>query len=218
MLRLFLVLLWLATSVCHAQSDAWKLRRDEAGIAIYQQANASGYAVTRGETEIPASLDALLTLMRDTSACPLWVFACKEEKVVRQYNLKQRLEYAVIDSPLWFADRDMYVYSRASFDHSSRTFSLSFQGQENYDNGQAGRVRIRDLWGSWRLQQLAPDKTQLSYQLHGNPQLPASSLLDMYMVESVFQTLSNLRRLMQQDVYRNVPPIPELWSGTTPGT
>lgn len=211
-----MVMLWLAASACHAQPAEWALRRNDAGIMIYQQANASGYAVTKGETEIPASLDALLTLMRDTSACPLWVFACKEERVVRQYSLEQRLEYAVIDSPLWFADRDMYIHSTARFDRQSKTFAVSFKGEENYDKGQAGRVRILDLWGSWRLQQLAPGKTHLSYQLHGNPQLPASSLLDMYMVESVFQTLSNLSQLMQQDQYRHAAPIPELWSAPKP--
>lgn len=209
MLR-YLLFAFLLLPQCYAGEVTWVLRRDQVGIAIYQQPGASGYAITQGETVIPASLDAVLTLMRAPSHCPLWVYACKESHIAKQYSLEQRLDYTVIDSPLWFADRDMYIHSTASFDQRSKTFTLKLEGRDKHNAGQSGRVRILELWGFWHLQALAADRTQLSYQIHGNPQLPASPLLDAYMVESVFQTLHNLHNLMQQDQYRHVLPIPEL--------
>lgn len=199
MLRNLLIILLLFLPLFgHTNETAWLLKREESGIRIYQQSTDSGYALTRGEVEIPASLDALLAVMRDPAACPQWVYACKQSTLVQQYDPAQRLDYTVIDSPLWFADRDMYIHSSASFDRQSKTFRVQLTGKENYAETRAGRVRINHLYGSWKLQQTEANKTSLSYQLHGNPQLPASSLLDAYMVESVFQTLSNLGRLAQE--------------------
>lgn len=182
----------------NADTRTWKLKRDKTGIKIYQQATNSGYALTRGSIDIEASLDLLLSIMGDTNNCSRWVYACKYSQVVNQYNEQQRLDYKVIDAPLWFADRDMYIYSTASFDYKNKTFFIRLEGREKHDTGKKGRVRIKNLRGNWRLQQLQSSKTAVSYQIHANPQLPPSAILDAYMAESVFQTLNNLRELVTQ--------------------
>lgn len=191
----------------HTVMAEWQLRRDTPDIRIYQKPTKSQYPLTRGETSVNTSLASLLSLMYDPNTCPHWVFACKHSQLVNQYTIRQRLDYTVIDSPLWYADRDMYIHSTASFDPHTRTFIIRLSGKEHHDNGQPGRVRIRNLYGLWHLQQTAPHKTVIRYQLHGNPQLPASSLLNLYMVESVFQTLSNLRALTGEVRYKTASPL-----------
>lgn len=190
----------------YVQAAQWDLKREQADIRIHQQATATGFALTRGVMEVPASLDSVLTVMRDPAVCPRWVYACKERQLVRQDRKEQRLDYTVIDSPLWFADRDMYIYSSASFDRQQRIFSIRLEGRDTHSPEKAGRVRIRQLWGAWILQESVENnrqRTQITYQIHGNPQLPASALLDAYMVESVFQTLSKLRSLAVSSPYEN---------------
>lgn len=190
----------------YVQTAQWQLKREQAGILIYQQATATGFALTRGVVKTPASLDAVLTVMRDPALCPRWVYACKERQLVQQYNLRQRLDYTVIDSPLWFADRDMYIHSSADFDHPQRIFTIHLQGQEGQKPETESRVRIRRLWGLWILRESVEDNTpytRITYQIHGDPQLPASALLDAYMVESIFQTLDKLRHLATSPSYRN---------------
>ncbi|WMP19432.1 hypothetical protein [Thiothrix lacustris] len=187
----------------HADAEEWVLRRDEAGIRIHQQQTASGYAITRGSIQVDTSLDALVSVMRDRSTCPRWVYACKEGHLTKQYDAKRRLDYTVIDSPLWFADRDTHIESTTDFAPKSGILTIRLTGREDYDNGQQGRVRVKDLQGLWRFQSLEPTKTRVTYQIYSNPQLPASSLLDAYMVDSVFQTLNNLAAIAHEPPYRD---------------
>ncbi len=171
------------------------LKRDSGGIKIYQNPTPTGYALTRGELTIPASLTSIITVMEDRTTCQRWLYACKQGHLVKQDSRTQRLDYTVIASPLWFADRDMYIYSQTSFDQSKKLLTIRLTGKEDYDQGQPGRIRIRALHGLWQLKEESPTTTQVTYQIHGNPQLPASGFLDAYMVESVFQTLNKLRAL-----------------------
>ncbi len=201
-------LLFLLSGFCYADADQWKLRQEKKGIRIYQQATESGYAITRGMMEMETSLDALMTLMGDRSTCPRWVFACREGRLTKQYSPEQRLDYTVIDSPLWFADRDMYIHSITRFDRESKTIVIQLSGRENYDQGQSGRVRLKNLQGLWRLQQISPNKVTVLYQIVSNPQLMTSSLLDAYMVNSVFHTLHNLSMVAQEVRYRDAQ-LPE---------
>ncbi len=195
--------LWAASSVTSVTPATWALEREDAGIRVYQHATASGYAMTRGMLTIPTSLDAPLAVLRDRNNCARWVFACKQGHLVTQYSVTERLDYTVIDSPLWFADRDMYIHSTVHYDAPTRTLLIRLSGRDDHDQGQAGRVRIRDFYGQWRLQPNAAGQVAVLYELHGNPQLPPSVFLDAYMVDSVFSTLNRLRAIAQEPAYRN---------------
>lgn len=190
-LALFIILFSLSL-LTNARTTTWTLYQDSAGIRIYQQATSSGYAITRGTMEMQTSLKTLLAIMKDRSTCQQWLFSCKEGYLVKQYNLQQRLDYTVIDSPLWFADRDMYTFSSSHIDHQNKTVIIKLSGRENHDKGQEKRVRLKNLQGLWNLQQYTPNKVRVLYQIYANPQLMPSPLLDAYVAHSVFQTLKNL--------------------------
>lgn len=211
-MRLSFIILLLFTINSHAEPSNWALSRNDGGVQIHQKPTASGFAVTRGVVKINASLDALLTLMHQRSNCAQWVYSCIKGTLTKQISPKERIDYTVINSPLWFADRDMYVHSFSQFNDKSKTFVIKLTGVENHDQGQVGRVRIRNLWGTWTLQQTGK-QTLVTYQIHANPQLPASAVLDLYMVESVFQTLQGLQRTVQKPIYQNatLPELHHLW-------
>lgn len=191
-------LFFLLPSVCYASPEQWELRQHSEGIQIHQQPTKSGYAITRGRMEMKTTLANLTALIRDRSTCQHWLYACKQGHLVKQYNPQQRLDYTVIDSPLWFKDRDMYIYSTLDFNPKSKTTTIRLSGRESHDNGQRGRVRLKNLQGLWRLQQTTADKVSVFYQIYANPQLMPSALLDAYMVQSVFETLKNLNKMLQK--------------------
>ncbi len=149
------------------------------------------------------SLGAVLSLMRDSKACSRWLHSCKYNQTIRHDAPSKRLDYTVVDSPLWFADRDMYVYSTSEYDKVTKTLTIRNSGRENFDKGQPNRVRIKSIQVFWQLKQIAPDKISVLYQLSSSPQLANSSFLDAYVVESVFQTLRNLGRVSKEPPYRN---------------
>lgn len=187
----------------HAKTHDWQLKKQVNGIKVQQQKTDSGYPITRGSMQIDASLDALITLVRDNSACSRWLFSCKQSRLIKQYNPRTRLDYAVIDSPFVFADRDLYTFTELTFDQATQTALVRISGREAHDKGQPGRVRIKNIQGFWSMKKLSANKTLLIYQIYNNPQLKASSFLNNHLVDSVFYTLRNLAAVSKEAKYRN---------------
>lgn len=194
---LFLIALCISTPTSYANSTPWELQRDKDNLKIYQKPSGSGYAITRGLVTIETNMHKLLSFMRDRSTCSRWVYACKSGALIKLEDPNNRLDYTVIDSPLWFSDRDFYVQSQTSFDQPSNTITIKLSGREHHALIPQ-RVRIKDLYGYWQLKQ-KENNVFVYYQIHGNPQLLPSPLLDAYMVESVYQTLKNLQTAAKKD-------------------
>lgn len=200
---LSVALLCLANSV-YAAEPAWQLKRDAQGMQIYQKPTDSGYAITRGEVEVNSSIDALVAVIDDRTNCSQWLHACIRGHVKQQETHKiERIDYTVIDAPLWLKDRDMYTQSRGRYNPQTQTFTIQFRGLDDYGQQDPERVRIQQLYGSWVFKRLAPQRTHISYEVHGNPQLPWSSLIDLFIVDSIAHSLSHLNRLAQQTPYKN---------------
>lgn len=193
----------------HADTPRWVLKRESQGLRIYQQPASVGHAITRGMMEMDSSIDAVFSVMRDSKACSRWLYACQFSQTIRAESASKRLSYAVINSPLFFADRDMYVYSFSEYDRATQTLTIRNSGREHYDQGQPNRVRITSIQAFWQLKKIAPNKISVLHQISSNPQLMKSSLLDSFVAESVFQTLRNLEKLSQQAPYA-LAKIPEL--------
>ena len=186
-----------------AADNRWQLKKAEDGITVTQQATDSGYPLTRGSVEIAASADAIITLMRDHAACYRWFYACKQSRLIQQYDARRRLDYAVLKSPYFFADRDMYIYTDFTYDQATQTVLIRVSGRPAHDKGQPGKVRIKDLQGFWRMQKLPNNRTAVLYQIYNNPQITPSGYLNDHLVWSVFQTLKNLAAISTEAKYRN---------------
>lgn len=195
-LRIALVLLCLPLS-SSADSKPWVLQRHVNGIQIHQLPTSSGYPITRGTLLMQTAQEKLLNIMRDRSTCTHWVFACRFGTLIKSDTPLARLDYTVIDSPLWFADRDMYLYSTTQINDKTNTVTIRLSSQEHHDSGKAGRVRIKNIYGYWLIQKINTTQLNVTYQIHVNPQLPPSTLLNSYMAESAFHTLNNLRVLAE---------------------
>ena len=200
---LLIVALVFISATCQANQNPWKLMKQANGIMIFQRPAALGYPITRGSMEIDSSPDALISLMRDNSACQRWLHLCKQSRIIKRYNAESRLDYTVIDSPFLFADRDLYTFTELTFNRASQTALIRISGREGHDKGQAGRVRIKSLQGFWRMKKLSPNRTSMLYQVYSNPQLMPSQFLNKHLVESVFYTLKNLATVSKEEKYRN---------------
>ena len=198
---LFTLLIFSAAS--QANDNHWQIKKQQNGISVSQQMTASGYPITRGSLEVDSSADAIITVIRDNSICPRWLFSCRQSNLVEQITPTTRLDYAVIDSPFLYADRDLYTFTEFSYDRATQTALIRMSGRETHDKGQPGRVRIKDLQGYWSMKKLSATKTALTYQMYSNPQLMASGFLNNHLVDSVFHTLKNLAAVTKEAKYKN---------------
>jgi hypothetical protein len=191
------------SAVAHANDKPWQLKKQQDGISVSQQMTDSGYPITRGLMEVDSPVDALITVIRDNSICPRWLFSCRQSNLVKQMTPSTRLDYAVIDSPFLYADRDLYTFTEFSYDSATQTALIRMSGRETHDKGQPNRVRIKDLQGYWSMKKISASKTALTYQMYSNPQLMASGFLNNHLVDSVFHTLKNLAAVSKEAKYKN---------------
>ena len=193
--------------VSTATAAEWQLKRQEAGIEVYQQPTPSGYAITRGSREVEASLPVLMNVLRDAGVCVQLIFSCRSGRVAETYSQTERLDYVVIDAPLLLDDRDIYIHSSSTYDAANKTVLIRLAGRENHDAGQPGKVRVKGLAGFWRFQQTSPDKAMVTYQIYSDPQIPGGSFFSGVLEESVFYTLENLAKLVKLEKYQTTESI-----------
>ena len=202
-------LLWLTACLClflvtsgYADSSSWVLKKDEAGIQVYQQTTVK--AATKGTLTVDASPDALVAVLRDVASCPRWVYDCNEAREVEVISPSESIIYTVIDSPLMLEDRDMYIHSLTRYQRKTHTVSITLTGREYYAAEEKGRTRLLDLRGAWVFQQISPGKTSVSYQIYSNPQVTlGADVVGGHMVESVFHSLEGLQKVVKEPKYRD---------------
>lgn len=205
-MKLFIALLCLFLlpfGQVYADEASWVVRQNEDGIRIEQQQTGSPHETTRGVVEVGATLEALAALLKDIEACPRWVHGCKEGRLVKTISPARRIAYSVLDTPFPLQDRDMYVESVVRYNRKSGTLVIILTGRENYAPEQPGRTRVLGLHGSWVFQQISPGHVRVTYQIQANPQAPFNGPSNDHLAESVFNTLQNLRKVVQEPQYRD---------------
>lgn len=196
-------LLLLAMSPGYADGGGWVVKQDEGGIQVRQQKTGSPHETTNGVVEMATTLDALAAVLKDISACPRWVHGCVEGRLVKTLSPAERITYTVVDAPFPLENRDMYIDSVIRYNRSTSTLTITLTGKENYAPAAPGRTRVLGLRGSWVFQQASPGHVRVSYQIQLDPQAPFNGPSNDHLVESVFNTLKNLRAVVQEPPYRN---------------
>ena len=126
-----LFMLVFSCAVAQANTTTWQLKKQENGISVSQQMTDSGYPITRGSLEVDSSADAIITVIRDNSICQRWLFSCRQSKLIQQITPTTRLDYAVIDSPFLYADRDLYTFTEFSYDRATQTAVIIMSGRNS---------------------------------------------------------------------------------------
>ena len=101
---------WLICTQLWAAGADWKLIHDEPDLRVWIRPEpGSTVAAFRGETWVPASLDAVLALTADPKACPRWIYQCRHAEVLERHGFHRRLTYQVNDMPWPAQDRDIVL-------------------------------------------------------------------------------------------------------------
>ena len=198
------VLLAFCLVLPSAQANDWKQVKHEGGIVLSQRAlSTKAYQQVIGTTIIPGKIDALMAVLDNPELCVQWLHDCRSSRTVKRINTAERIDYTVMDAPFMLDDRDMYIHSKASYDSHDHTVTIALRGMENYAAEQPGRVRVLDLQGHWRFQQINDRQVKIEYLIYINPQVKPASLYDALSAEMAFKTLVKLRKLATSTRFRD---------------
>ena len=179
----------------------WELVKQENDIKVYTRTvTNSHYKEFRGEMDINANIDELLTFINNGEHCSSWRYKC-----IKMLNLSDGYIYKLSNLPWPFSNRYTVMKSINSFDKQNNSYTIKLinikhsllpqhiqaQLPEHKNN-----VQMRNSDGYW---QFIPDpqnnNIHIIYQMHGDAgvTLP-SDWTEFGIINSAFVTLSNLRK------------------------
>jgi len=183
------------------RESEWELRKERDDIRIYTR-KVEGYKIqeVKGVTEIEASPERILKVLRDVKGYPEWIHSCTVAEVLEISGDNEIIYYTVIKVPWPVTDRDMVQKMEIEdLQGSYQTHTLSLP---EFIPEKKGLVRMPASNGGWKLVGRVNGTTLVEMQFLNDPggSIPGW-LVNMLLTESPFQTMSGLKDQVKKDKY-----------------
>jgi hypothetical protein len=200
-----LMLLIVASTSFAADKYQWKLVDTENDCQIYTSAVAGKeYIAAKTTCLIPARIEVIGTILRDTLNYPEWMHDCKETKMLKVVDEQNDvLIFWLRQHVTLFADRDVVIKSRTVIDNQSGT-NLVYGDSTNdipYDSGK-GYVRMPAFNSLFTLQWVDRENTKVTFMVDPDlgKGLPAGIANGMIKTTPL-KTLKNLMKMVKKSKY-----------------
>lgn len=203
------VLLWLPAGLALAQDagegEEWRLRRSEDGIRIYvRDVEGSAFHAYRGEMTIDARLQTLAAVLDDVERSGEWLHYTEEGVLVERIDRETAVVSLLTDLPWPASDRDSVTLNRLSQDPETLTVRYSFESRPEALPEREDYIRIQDIRGYWELTPREDGSVDIVFTTSSDPggTVPAW-LINLVITEQPFNSLQNLREIVEDPRYRN---------------
>lgn len=182
-----------------AQAQNWILHKQVEGIEVYtrKQENSSLKQI-KIVTTTKNSLSSIVAILRDKSAFPNWVYACKNSNYLQIISDTESVHYQYTSMPWPLSDRDAIIHTTIHQDSSSKVVTIKAKSLGNYIKAKDGVVRVHHLQALWTF---TPDfvcKTvRIEYVLNINPggELPAW-VVNLGITDGPLKTIKKMKELL----------------------
>lgn len=175
-----------------AQNTDWQLKKNDAGIKVYTR-SVEGFPLDefKGEMVLDASVNQIKAVIKNAAQMPQWVPDCEQVKLLKKEGESQ-IHYSITSVPFPLDNRDAII--RYDFITTPKGLKITLNGLPGYVPEKDDLVRIPYLQGFWLLEEVAPNKVKVTYQVQANPggAIP-TWLANATAVNNPFNTLKNLR-------------------------
>jgi len=205
------ILFTLISSNALATESAWQLTKQKEGIQVYERDNPnSPLKVFRGIITLPATkLSSLVAVLDDVTVMPKLLHNCQSASTIKKDGNLSSTLYIVSKMPWPVKNRDSIVHSVMTQDKKTKKVLIKMQSKPKAVLPKKGRVRVQTMSGYWEFMPVIIDgknsgKVKVTYELSLDPggNLP-KWLVNTLAVDFPFNTLKNLRHLVQQPAYKN---------------
>lgn len=188
----------LGLSPAKASADSWELRADEDGIRISTRpVPGSEIVAIRGETRIPATVEALLAVLMNAEGYPAWFPNCPTARELSR-NGDVQIRYTVTSAPWPVNPRDAVFRFTVSRNAEAGSAKIAVGVDPDAHPRQDGHVRVLEAEGLWTLVPGGDTGTAVTWEMHMEP---GGSLPDWLVNRRVIETpLGALRGLRAQVV------------------
>jgi hypothetical protein len=189
-----------------AQSSEWTLQKTNDQVSIYtryktENQRSDKYLQIRAVTTVTAKPTALIALLNDIDQAPKWIANCISVKIIASPSPTSFVVHSRFSAPWPLKNRDMITYSISEIENGNLVIIISDVGEQYPEN--TDTVRMTQVNGEWRVQQVTPQTVEISYQGSGDPagNIP-TWLANKVLVDSTYQTFINMSKVIEEDKYQ----------------
>ncbi len=181
----------------------WNLKEEKDGITIYSRENPfSDFNEFRATTTAAGSIRAFEAVLRDIAVIPEWMYSVKSSRLLELRGDSVVIYYTEAKSPFPFKNRDGIYLNRYRRQADGKVLWVGIEILPEYLKEEDDMVRISRGQGHWEARQTGPDRLEIDFQMQVDPggSIPAW-LANMFVVDTPFHTLTELKRMMQEERY-----------------
>jgi hypothetical protein len=186
------------TSTINAQDSDWETAKNKNGIIVYtRMTDASPIKQCKAVTKIKANFGKIVAMLNDVDNYPNWMANCHYSKIVKEITPFERVDYMQASVPWPFDDRDIVTVYKYEVDYKKGYYYATTVTTPTLMKKVKGFVRLNNGKGSWKLERVNEEVT-ITYEYSGDPEIAVPNwLINMFIVDSPFETLSNLKKKLE---------------------
>jgi hypothetical protein len=188
--------------ISRAQSD-WELRKNENGILVYtKDIPGSDFKEIKTTTNFKASLSSLVGLLTDMSSHTLWIYKCKQSKLIKTVSSSELYYYMETAVPWPASNRDGVIRFKFSQDSETKVVTVTSQNIPDILPEIDGIVRVPKAKAQWTFTPKSDGTVDAEYQLNVDPggSVPAW-IINMFVVDGPYESLTNMKKLLAKNKY-----------------
>jgi len=200
---IIIILIGMVLPVISAASGEWKFISDNDGINLYvREVSGHSEAQFKGVGMVNRPIEAVGSVLSDTTSYPRWFFKCIEAKKIPAENASTLhfFLYVAIDTPWPFSDRDAVYKTEIDVNTAlGKVVICSTAVKEALVPIRPNFVRITDSEHQWILEKISEVLTRITFINRTNAAGPfADYLSNPGMRDTTFQSLANLTDLLER--------------------
>ncbi len=183
-------------------SDAWKLRHQEAGVEVrIRSVPDSDVDAFQGKAVLNASMASLLAVLTDPDTCPRWVEGCVHAENLGPATLLDSWQYGVNDLP-WPADDRDYIIHIQLHQVNADEVLLTMNAVPD-KTPQTDKVRVPKMKVAYSMRKVSEQQTEVTWSQHTDPggRLPGW-MVNLLLVDIPLKSLKRMEALAQQPQYQ----------------
>jgi len=160
---LALFMLLSAFSNSKTQDGNWHLSKKRNDIKVYTR-TVEGFVLKefKGETNIKASTDKVLEIIKNLDAYTAWMPGCTESKLLKKISDNEYFHYAVREAPWPLFDRDAITHIKIEPQKNGEVL-IKVVAKPDFIAKKATMVRVPIVKASWQLLPKNDGSTDIIY-------------------------------------------------------
>jgi hypothetical protein len=178
--------------------DEWTLERSSDDVKVFSK-HTAGFPLKefKGESEVPASLGTIKSVMMDYNTYQKWFAFCRRITLLRSASPMNFTVNYIVASPWPIADREADVSVTVSFDEGAgRGVVILDAIRSNEKTGRNGLVRINDMHAKFLFTRVDSGRTNAVLSMRVDPRIDmAARIQNDFLRNYPLDTLRGLVRM-----------------------